>query len=225
MPLLRRSRVQGRALLKLSALVFVIVAANLAAEAIADLLQFEIRPSNEDIVHRMIMTAAVAYIVLLAIPFVPGVEVGLAMIGMLGPEIVFLVYLCTVLGLALSFTIGRLMPLSGAIQLLTDLGLHKASRLLSAIESTKRQDRLAFLISASPNRYVPFLLRHRYLALALVVNLPGNVIVGGGGGIALAAGASGLYSPLGFLATIVIAVSPVPLAVFVLGRGILPWLF
>jgi hypothetical protein len=83
------------------------------------------------------------------------------------------------------------------------------------------EDRLTFLASKAPNRYVPFLLRHRYLALAVLVNLPGNIVIGGGGGIALVAGASRLYSLPRFVATIAIAVSPVPLAVLVFGKEIL----
>lgn len=218
----RVSRVRGQALLKLFCLILLIVGANFAADEVADLLQFEIRPSNEDLAHKMIMTAAVAYTLLMAIPFVPGVEIGLAMIGMLGPEIVLLVYLCTLVGLSISFAIGRLIPLASLSRLFADLRLHKASRLLSTVEPMNSEDRLAFLASASPSRYVPFLLRHRYIALALVVNLPGNILIGGGGGIALMAGASRLYSLPGFLVTIVLAVSPVPLALLVFGRGILP---
>jgi hypothetical protein len=55
------------------------------------------------------------------------------------------------------------------------------------------------------------LLRYRYLALALAVNLPGNVILCGGGGIALMAGLSRLFDPLPFLLTILLAVLPVPM--------------
>jgi hypothetical protein len=57
--------------------------------------------------------------------------------------------------------------------------------------------------------------------LAIVLNLPGNIVIGGGGGIALMAGASRLYSVPGFLVTIVLAVAPVPLAILVFGKEIL----
>jgi hypothetical protein len=69
---------------------------------------------------------------------------------------------------------------------------------------------------------VPFLLRHRYLALAIALNLPGNFLLGGGGGIALLAGVSRLYAVPGFLATVTCAVAPVPLAVLMFGPEILP---
>jgi hypothetical protein len=82
--------------------------------------------------------------------------------------------------------------------------------------------RLTFLVSHAPSRFLPFLLRHRYLALAIAINLPGNILLGGGGGLALMAGISRLFSAPGFLATIAIAVSPVPLAIFFFGNQILP---
>ena len=208
------------ALVKLICLVLLIIAANIAAGWVVDALKFEIRPSNEDAVHRMITLCAVAYAVLIAIPFVPGVEIGLTLIGMLGPPIVFLVYVSTLMGLSMGFAAGRLIPLAGLIKLLRDLHFHKASRLLGTIDPMDREGRLSFLMSNAPNRFVPFLLRHRYLALAIVVNLPGNNVIGGGGGIALMAGVSKLYSLPGFLATIVLAVAPVPLAIYVLGTSV-----
>ena len=53
--------------------------------------------------------------------------------------------------------------------------------------------------------------------LGLALNLPGNTLVGGGGGIAMVAGLSGLVSPLGFLVTVAVAVAPIPLLFLVLG--------
>jgi hypothetical protein len=65
------------------------------------------------------------------------------------------------------------------------------------------------------------LLRFRYLALAVAFNIPGNYLVGGGGGIALMAGVSRLYSVPGFLFTIALSVAPVPLAVLFFGTDFL----
>ena len=73
----------------------------------------------------------------------------------------------------------------------------------------------------SPSRGVPALVRHRHLALAGALNLPGNFLIGGGGGIALIAGVSKLYSVTGFVLTSAIAVAPVPLAVYLLGADFL----
>jgi hypothetical protein len=205
-------------LFKLTLFILLIVAANYAAGWVADALKFEVRPSNEDFVHRMIMMSAVAYGVLIAIPFVPGVEIGLTLIGMLGPSIVFLVYVSTLAGLSTSFIVGRLISLKGLIKLFDDCRFDRASHLLRTIEPMKMEDRLAFLVSHAPNRALPLLLRHRYLALAIVLNVPGNIVIGGGGGISLMAGASRLYSVPGFLTTIVFAVAPLPLAILVFGK-------
>jgi hypothetical protein len=207
-------------LLKLSSLILLIVAANFAENWLMDALRFELRPSNEEFVHRMIMISAIAYAVLIAIPFVPGVEIGLTLIGMLGPAIVLLVYASTLVGLTMSFIVGRLISLQGLITLLDGLRLRKAGQLLRTIAPMNAEDRLAFLVSNAPNRMVPLLLRHRYLALAIVLNLPGNIVIGGGGGIALMAGASRLYSVPAFLITTALAVSPVPIAILLFGKDI-----
>ena len=209
-------------LLKVGAFVGLIIAANYAAALFADMLNITIRPNNEDFVHRMIMLSAAVYAVFMAIPFVPGMEIGIAMIGLLGPPIAFLIYICTVVGLSTSFLIGRIVPLSGLIRLFDDLGLHRAAETLKSIEPLDGAERLDVLVAMTPNRLVPFLLRNRYLTLAVVLNLPGNILLGGGGGIALFAGVSRLYSMPGFFLTIVCAVAPVPLAVFFFGQGIMP---
>jgi hypothetical protein len=61
---------------------------------------------------------------------------------------------------------------------------------------------------------------YRYVVLALAVNTPCNSVIGGGGGIMLMAGLSGLFSPLAVFATMALAVSPVPFALVFLGLRI-----
>lgn len=218
----RFSERSRQALLKLFCLIVLIIAANYAVNWIVDALAFEFRPSNEDFVNRAVVVSAIAYALLIAIPFVPGVEIGLTLIALLGPAIVLLVYMSTIAGLLIGFSVGRLISLNALILLLEDIHCHRASRLLTTIKPMKMEDRLSFLISNAPHGLVPFLLRHRYIALAIAVNLPGNILIGGGGGIALVAGTSRLFSLLGFLTTIVFAVSPVPLAILLFGKDILP---
>jgi hypothetical protein len=53
--------------------------------------------------------------------------------------------------------------------------------------------------------------------MAVAVNTPGNSIIGGGGGIMIIAGLSGIFTPLSTFLTVILAVSPVPLAVIFLG--------
>ena len=206
---------------RLLLLVLIIVAINLLAGFLIDRLGFEVRPSNENMVHRMIMVSAAIYAGLIAIPFVPGVEVGLALIAMLGSGIVLLVYVCTLLGLTLSFLVGRLVPLAVIIRFVAWLRFGRLKRLLERIEPLSGEERLGFLLEKAPGRMLPFLLRHRYIALALAINLPGNFLIGGGGGIAMVAGISRLFTLQGFLLAIGLAVSPVPIAIALFGSGVL----
>lgn len=202
-------------------LISLLVAANFLAHGIADALNFQIRPGNEDAVHRTIMASAALYSILLAIPFVPGAEVGLAMITVLGPAIALLVYVCTVAGLSLSFFVGRIIPLSALIRFTEDINFDRTNKLLKDMETRGKHEKLEYLVNMAPNRFFPVLLRCRYVALGIALNIPGNFLIGGGGGIALFAGISRLYSFPGFLVTVAIAVAPIPVAVLVFGTEFL----
>ena len=210
------------AIVKVVCLVAVLIAANILARNYMEVLHFPIRPGNEDAVHRTIMVSATLYAILLAVPFVPGAEIGLGLIAMLGPPIALLVYLCTVIGLSLSFILGRLIPLSVLAHIAKDIKLKRTSNLLKAIEPLDQKERLAYLTKNAPKRFLPLLLRYRYLALAVALNIPGNYLIGGGGGIALFAGVSRLYSVPGYLITIALSVAPVPIAVLLFGTDFIP---
>jgi uncharacterized membrane protein YdjX (TVP38/TMEM64 family) len=211
-----------QSIFKITLLICLIVAGNYVTHAVTRALNFDIRPSNEDAVHNTILIASILYSALLAIPFVPGAEIGLALIAMLGPPIAVLVYLSTVAGLTISFLAGRVVPLAKLISFVELLGLVRTTVFLKSIEPLSGQQRLEVLIDKAPTRFLPFLLKHRYISLAVALNLPGNFIIGGGGGIALFAGISRLFSVPAFLVTVALAVSPVPLAVFLLGKEVLP---
>lgn len=220
-PPLRRKPLPWRSITKIALLIVVIVVANLINARVLEGISVDIRPSNEPAIHRAIMTSAVLYAVLLAIPFVPGAEIGIALIVMFGPPIAILVYLCTLAGLCTAFVIGRLVPLTVLIRWAEDLRLARIARLLREIGEQDAAGRLGFLAGKAPNRLVPLLLRYRYLALALAINLPGNFLIGGGGGICLFSGLSRLYAPGWFLLTVALAVAPVPLAVLFFGADII----
>ncbi len=196
---------------------------NLLVRWFIDQLEFELKPSNEPTVHRIIITSMVAYTFLMAVPFVPGVEIGLAVLMILGPKITGLVYLCTLTALCLSFFIGRFIPERTLISFLWDLRLHRASRLLSELQGLEPQQRLSAILQRSPQRFTPFLLKYRYLALMVAVNLPGNIIFGGGGGIAMIAGISRLFTPTRFAIAIALAIAPVPLAWLLFGEYVATW--
>lgn len=210
-----------RGAVKIMILVTLLIAVNQYLYYFLDMLKMDLRPTNEDVVHRMIMVAAVVYALTLALPFVPGVEIGLALIAIFGPQIVLLVYLCTVAGLCLGFLIGRLIPLRVLMGIARDLGLTRITDLLERFSALPPGEIVPTLVSVAPHGWGQFLLRHRYVALALLINMPGNVVIGGGGGIAMTAGLSRCFrGPLFFL-TVLIAVSPVPLAIAIFGPGFL----
>lgn len=174
-------------------------------------------PSTEPALHRLIMTAITVYVLLMMLPFIPGVEIGLGMMVMFGPKIAPLVYGCTVLALVLSFLIGRLVPQHSIIGMFEALHLKRAGNLLRELETLNSEARLQFLLRNASTRIVPFLLRHRFLALMVALNLPGNALVGGGGGICLVGGFSRLFSFPKFIRAVAIAVAPVPLMVLLTG--------
>ena len=64
---------------------------------------------------------------------------------------------------------------------------------------------------------VPFLLDHRYLTIAALLNLPGNALIGGGGGIGLIAGMSKIIPFYCYVLVTAVAVAPVPLFMFFRG--------
>ena len=173
---------------------------------------FFLSPRNEPMLHRMIMTATAVYVFLMALPFCPGMEVGLGMILVLGAKIVPLVYGATVTALLLAFLVGRLVPAHRIIATLDLLRLRRARDLLLRLEPLDSQQRLE-LLTAGSTRLARSLLKYRYVAIALAFNMPGNILIGGGGGIALAAGFSRLFSLPAFALTVALAVAPVPLVI------------
>lgn len=184
---------------------------------LADTAGIDVRPSNELEVHRWIMGSFVVFVLAAAVPFVPGAEVGLALMLALGERIVPLVYLGMVLALTLAYLVGRWIPARVTAAGFGRLGLARARDLVLRLAPLGVEARLATLIAHAPRGAVPFLLRHRYLSLAIALNLPGNTLLGGGGGIALAAGMSGIYALGPCLATIALAVLPVPALFLALG--------
>jgi hypothetical protein len=210
-------------ILKIFLFVCLIILGNYLSQWVIEGLDFEITPVNEPTVHRIIITSMITYTILMAIPFVPGAEIGLGVMMILGPKIAPLVYLCALVSLFLSFMVGRLIPNKSLIKFLHDLHLRKASFFLNELEGLDSQQRFDLLIERSPKKFVPFLLKYRYLALLVVINMPGNIVLGGGGGIAMSAGMSRLFTPSLFLLTIAIAVAPIPLLLIMFGANIADW--
>jgi len=202
---------------KLALFAVLLIAATYAGDWVKSQLTPSLTPSTEPALHRLIMTAIAIYVLLMMLPFVPGAEIGLAMMAMFGPRIVPLVYGATVFALVLSFLVGRLVPQNTVAGIFEALHLKRAARLLRQLETLGPNERLRFLLQNASTRIVPVLLRQRFLALMVALNLPGNMLVGGGGGICLIAGFSRLFTLPKFALAVAIAVSPVPLLVFITG--------
>ena len=102
------------------------------------------------------------------------------------------------------------------------MGCVRAAAALGRLRETEPDTRLRRLEDSVPRWARGWVLRRRYLLLALLVNLPGNSLIGGGGGILIAAGLSRLFRSAPVLLTLVLATAPVPLLLMILGPGILP---
>jgi hypothetical protein len=157
-----------------------------------------------------------AYALLIAIPFVPGVELGLTLLMVEGAVIAPFIWAATLLGLMLAFAAGAFLPYPVLRRTLEDLRLARAASLIAALEPLDRDERLAALRDRLPRWLSPLVRSQRYVLLALLINLPGNAVLGGGGGILLLAGMSRLFSTLATFTTVALAVAPVPVVVYLL---------
>lgn len=167
----------------------------------------------------------VVYALLMAVPFVPGVEIGLTLLILCGAAIAPWVWLATMVGLGLAFVAGRCLPYAQLRRVLADLRMARLCALLERVEPLPREDRLALLDEQLPGWLRPLLAgRGRYVLLAVLVALPGNGLIGGGGGISFMAGLSRLFSAPLALSAYAVAVLPLPLLVWLYGRAALAWL-
>lgn len=167
----------------------------------------------------LVLLALVLYALLIAIPFVPGVEIGLSLLMMRGADVAPLVFIATFAGLTLAFLIGQWLPYPVLIRLFHDLRLGKAAALVERLAPLGRAERLEILREQLPDRLGKIVLRYRYLTVALALNIPGNAFIGGGGGIAMIAGLSRLFSTRIILIWFALAVLPVPLLVMLYGKS------
>jgi hypothetical protein len=165
----------------------------------------------------VMLAGVILYALLMAIPFVPGMEISLALLAVFGPKAAMPIYAATVAALVLSCLIGRLLPGRLMASFFGSLGLQRAKDLILSLQPLSAEQRLALLLEHAPKRIVPLLLKHRYIAVMVALNTPGNAIIGGGGGIALLAGMSGLFTFPRFLAAVSLAVLPVPLVIMLTG--------
>lgn len=197
--------------LKIALFLLIVLALNISGTWLTNQINFQLFPRHEPILHGILLGTIVLYVLLMTIPFMPGIEIGLALMLMLGSKGALLVYLCTLAALSISFAVGRMIPPHLVCRLLDWFHLRKASALVRQLEPLSQQQRLELLNKKAPARIAPFLLRHRYLTIAVALNLPGNSLVGGGGGIGLVVGMSRIIPFQAYAALLAMAVAPVPL--------------
>jgi hypothetical protein len=200
-----------RTILKISLIVGFLVLLHYGGSRVIEQINFQLWPEHENLMITALWFSVAVYVLWMAMPFVPGIELGLALMVMLGPKGVVLVYLCTLLSLSLSFAIGRLIPLKVFSRFLGWLHLHKAQNLLLQLEPLNSEEKLDLLLGTAPSKVIPFLLKHRYLMIAVTLNLPGNALIGGGGGIGLIAGMSRLYPFPKYILFVSLAITPLPI--------------
>ncbi len=198
-------------LAKLGAIVLIVVLANFWVSWLIDRLEIQIWPEYLEIVNRTVLIGVALYTALMATPFLPAIEIGLALMLVLGIKGVVVIYVCTLVALTISFGLGRVLPAHLLVSLLRWLSLGRAAKLLETFDATPAARRLDLLAGNTQGRIGPALLRRRYLLLAVLLNLPGNALLGGGGGIAMMAGMSRIYSFPAYLSSIVIGTLPGPI--------------
>ncbi len=194
-----------------------LAAGHWGSEWLIGLVGVDLGPGAPSHGRHMIAAAIALYAVLMAFPFVPGIEISLALFAVFGHQVALAIYGATVAALTTSYLVGRLLPLRLIAALFRSLGQRRAEGLVHDLEPLSPAQRLEALTARAPKRIVPSLLRHRYIAVLVALNIPGNAVIGGGGGIALLAGMSGLFTFPRFLAVVSLAVLPVPLAVLLIG--------
>ncbi|MEM9305407.1 MAG: hypothetical protein AAGE01_25080 [Pseudomonadota bacterium] len=152
----------------------------------------------------LLALALLIYGLCLAIPFMPGVELGWLIMLAFGRPGIVAAWLVTIVALACAFTIGR------AAQRRFDIPPWLARRIPSAGElddfydRTLGRTRLGRWVGRAQGSFP-------YLTIAVLLNLPGNAILGGGGGISMAAAFSDRIRAPGFVLTCALATLPLPI--------------
>ena len=176
-------------------------------------LPSQIWPIGDDQSHLFIGALVLIYTICMLLPFMPAIELGLILLAMLDIQGVLLLYLLTVFALSISYTMGRLIPVQVLKRLFLFLHFRKAADLLCASGECDEKQQIDRFLEHAPKRIIPFLLRHRYCVFGVAVNTPGNMLLGGAGGIAMMSGVSRLFSFKIFLLAVLISVSPLPVFV------------
>ncbi|OZG74039.1 hypothetical protein BTA51_09715 [Hahella sp. CCB-MM4] len=215
----------GKMALKLLLLVSVVTALNFAGQWLADYLNFQVWPHNPEYMDRIVLVLMIVFFIFMTLPFFPAIEIGLLLLALVSVKGVIVIYCLTILALSLAFEVGRYIPLNALVRLLNFFHLTKASRIIAGMAEVERRDRLDTLREALGSDKSRFWVNHRYLLVAVLLNMPGNSVIGGGGGIALLCGMSGIHSYGRFLLTTMLAALPIPALVIAQKLMLVPFQF
>ena len=148
-----------------------------------------------------LVAACVIYAVLLVVPFIPSVEIGLLIMVLFGGPGAIGAYLATLVGLNLAYLLGRQFGKDLAVAHLANTTTWRSwprvQRLMRRV--THQHDQSGRRQPLAP-----------VLGLAVLLNLPANTVLGGGGGIALLFGAARVLSWPRFAATVAAATVLLP---------------
>ncbi len=181
----------------------------------------------------LVLIMLLAYALLLAIPFIPGLEIGIFVMMLDGGALAPFAYLAALVGLSISFYVGRAIGrpvrdealLERVLGLFRRLRLQRAGELLVKVIPLSPAERLNFLYERLPSWISPRILTARYLLLAVLLNVPGNTVLGGGGGLALLAGISGTFGPIAGFVALALGLAPLPLIIYFGAGSLQAWLF
>lgn len=214
-----------RLMLKLGVLVAIVILSHYVIDFALSWAESLPTPAEARAELLILLVIFITYALLISLPFVPGIEIAIALLVLRGPEFALPIYAATLGGLSLSFLAGRLVPIRALRGFFLDLHLPRAVHLVDRLAPLGPAQRVRELQRSLPRKYARSALRYRYLGLALLINMPGSGLIGGGGGICLMAGMSGVFSPRITLPVIAIAILPFPLFMWLAGSsGLMPWL-
>ncbi len=179
-------------------------------------LHHQIWPIDTDQGHLFIGALVLIYAICMILPFMPAIELGLILLAMLDIQGILMLYLVTVFSLSISYTIGSLVPGQVLKRLFQFLHFYKAADLLCARGECNEKQQINRFLEHAPKRLIPFLLHHRYCVFGVAVNTPGNMLLGGAGGIALMSGVSRLFNIRTFVLAVMISVLPLPVIVILM---------
>jgi len=162
----------------------------------------------------MLTILCIVYALLLAIPGVPGLEVGLVMMGVFQEVGILAAWLCTIVGLNLAFVAGRKLPRAKIERFLTPKNVPE-----DELPPFARNQHDTMTLVLERNRIGRWVLKwtgppggwRRYVLIAFLFNMPGNFVLGGGGGIGLFCGTSEDLRWRWYFATTVFAAGVFPL--------------